>query len=99
MKNLFILSFLALGQNLWAQRADSTRVFNEQERNELGAMLHIGISGGILTNLNNKALANVRPEISFGGSLRLLLSPSYYWAPGNFADSMNTTYLLAGIAG
>jgi len=99
MKYLLIISCLALGQNLWAQRADSTRVFNEEERNELGAILHFGISGGILTNLNNQALANVRPEISFGGSLRLLLSPSYYWTPGEYADNLKTPYLLAGLAG
>jgi len=59
MKNLFILSFLALGQNLWAQRADSTRVFNEQERNELNSMVQIGFSGGIFTNTDNQSLANV----------------------------------------
>ncbi|MBU6325094.1 MAG: hypothetical protein KJS92_06360 [Bacteroidetes bacterium] len=100
MRNIFIISFLLFGSSLSAQRGDSSRrAFTDQERNELGSFVQFGISGGILTNVRNEMLSNVRPEISFGGRLRVLLAPSFYWTPGNSRDSMSTGYLLVGIGG
>jgi hypothetical protein len=99
MKHILIIGCLLSGQVLSAQRADSTRTFNQEERNELNSMVQIGFSGGIFTNTDNQSLANVRPEISFGGRLRMLLAPSFYWTPGKYADNLKTTYLLAGLAG
>jgi hypothetical protein len=99
MKHILIISCLLFGHSLSAQRADSTRVFNEQERNELSSLVQLGFSGGILNNLRKQSLTHLSTEISFGGRLRLLLAPSFYWTPGNSADSMQINYFLAGLAG
>jgi hypothetical protein len=99
MRKAILLSCLAFGLKLSAQRPDSIRIFSQQERNELKSKVQIGLSGGFLSNKSDQTLVNIRPEISFGRSLRMLLAPSFYWTPWNNADSLKTTYLLAGLAG
>jgi hypothetical protein len=99
MRKAILFYCLSFGLKLSAQGPDSMRIFSEQERNELKSMVQIGLSGGFLSNKTNQTLVNIQPEISFGGSLRMLLAPSFYWTPWNHADSMKTSYLLAGMAG